>query len=393
MRTVYIIFLCTVFLLTFYACRKPYTPTVVSTSARYLVVEGLINSGGDSTVIKLSRTIKLNSTTQIAETGARVAVEDQSLNQVNLTETVAGTYRTQNLNLIAGAKYRIHIYTATNKQYVSDFIENKITPPIDSISSQALTSGVQFYVSSHDPANQTHYYRWDYDETWTYFSLERSQYIYVNHQVLFRSPDSLVSTCYRFANPSNSFYVGNSSKLSADVIYKAPLGYVAASTGRLNHVYCLHVKQYAITEDAYTYWSSLKKNTEQLGSIFDPEPSTITGNIHSMSDPKEIVIGFISVSTTTDKRLFLSGRSLPIQLPRVVGPPFADQCADISILFAPTATLNERLEHSLLSGDTLLTIPIVDRITHIQLGYAAATKICVDCRVAGGTTVKPPYWP
>lgn len=38
------------------ACKKPYTPDVVASPNSYLVVEGVINSGSDSTIIKLNRT-------------------------------------------------------------------------------------------------------------------------------------------------------------------------------------------------------------------------------------------------------------------------------------------------------------------------------------------------
>jgi hypothetical protein len=38
-------------------CKKPFNPIVLSTSNSYLVVEGMINSGSDSTFIKLSHTV------------------------------------------------------------------------------------------------------------------------------------------------------------------------------------------------------------------------------------------------------------------------------------------------------------------------------------------------
>jgi len=93
--------------------------------------------------------------------------------------------------------------------------------------------------------------KWDYDETWSYFSNFFSQLIYQNHQLNFRDPDSTVFTCYRHATPSNSFYVSNSLGLSQDVIAHFPVGYVPASSGKITHVYSLNVKQTAITADAF----------------------------------------------------------------------------------------------------------------------------------------------
>jgi len=42
-------------------CKKIYAPPVISSDNSYLVVEGVINSGADSTFIKLSRTVQLSS--------------------------------------------------------------------------------------------------------------------------------------------------------------------------------------------------------------------------------------------------------------------------------------------------------------------------------------------
>jgi len=57
-------------------CKTPYEPVEITVNVNYLVVEGIINSGPDSTIIKLSRTTKLKDKVQtIPERGATVVVE------------------------------------------------------------------------------------------------------------------------------------------------------------------------------------------------------------------------------------------------------------------------------------------------------------------------------
>jgi hypothetical protein len=371
------------------ACRKPFQPSVVSADHNYLVVEGVVNSGSDSTFIKLSRTTLLNSTQVKPESGATVIVESDKNDTYNLTEVLPGTYSTVNLNLPVDRKYRLHIMTTKNKEYASEYVENKITPEVDSISFKELAHGVQFYVNTHDNTNKTRYYRWNYDETWTYFSLIYSNLLYRNEQVDYRTSDELVYFCYRHAVPSNALYVATSNKLAHDVILQSPLGYIDASSQKLVHIYSMHVNQYALTPEAYNFWQLLKKNTEQLGSIFDPAPSSSIGNIHSLADPSDIVIGFMSVSTITSKRVFISGRDLPFALP---APPIdTSECNTSFIPLEPLSSLDDRLRKAFYTGDNLPFT--VHEANHKIDGYLYAKKECVDCRVAGGTTIKPPYWP
>ena len=63
------------FILGVFSCRKPFAPAVTTADPGYLVVEGVINSGADSTIIKISRTVPLYSKDRRPETGARVTVE------------------------------------------------------------------------------------------------------------------------------------------------------------------------------------------------------------------------------------------------------------------------------------------------------------------------------
>jgi hypothetical protein len=375
------------------SCKKPYIPSTANINVNYLVVEGVINSGPDSTIIKLSRTILLSQTNVQPETNALVTVESNTNARYTLNEVSPGMYVVIGLNLPVNGQYRLHIVTSQGEEYRSDFSENKITPAIDSVGYTIQSTGLQFYVNTHDNTNNTRYYRWDYDETWSYFSTFNSVLYYKNQQVVPRPVDSLINACYKFATPSNSIFVGTSNNLSQDVINQLSLGYTDASTGKLTKVYSLHVKQYALTADAFNYWTLLKKNTEQLGSIFDVQPSANPGNIHCISNPNELVIGFVSVSTITTKRIFVVGSKLPFVTPPQSQQSLGVDCAQEIIYFNPTFTYNQRFSNIFAKGDTLLISYVANPGTNQLTGYSYASKSCVDCRVFGGTTIKPSYWP
>jgi hypothetical protein len=159
---------CTVALL-FGGCREPYNPPAITAPTAYLVVEGVINSGGDSTIIKLSKTVGIASKSVLNPViGASVMVQNnQNSTVLPLTGDGNGNYVAVGLNLSPSLQYRLAIITKDGS-YRSDFAAIKPTPPIDSVGYKITANGVQLYVNTHDPANNTTFYRWDYQETWKF---------------------------------------------------------------------------------------------------------------------------------------------------------------------------------------------------------------------------------
>src|ERR1700753_1780823 len=83
-------------------CRKPYDPPAIANNANYLVVEGVINAGADSTIIKLSRTVQIAAkTTANPELHAKVTVVSSTNIVYPLTETGRGYYGAVGFNLSA----------------------------------------------------------------------------------------------------------------------------------------------------------------------------------------------------------------------------------------------------------------------------------------------------
>src|SRR5258708_2508124 len=72
------------------SCRKPYNPPAITAPGSYLVVEGVINAGADSTNIKLSKTVNLSGTvTANPILGAALTVESNHNNIYPLTVNAA----------------------------------------------------------------------------------------------------------------------------------------------------------------------------------------------------------------------------------------------------------------------------------------------------------------
>ena len=165
-------------------CKEAYIPpAITSDNNRYLVVEGVVNNS-DTTYINIGHTQKIDTIyTNNPEANAMVSVESDVNNTFQFIETVAGTYAAAPLQLDQTHKYRLRIKTADKREYVSDFVIVKNSPPIDSVGFIAQSSGVQIYVNSHDPGNATRYYRWKFTKDWQFHSKYLSAWIFGNNWI------------------------------------------------------------------------------------------------------------------------------------------------------------------------------------------------------------------
>lgn len=365
------------------ACKKLYTPNAVSANLNYLVVEGTINTGGtDTTFIKLTRTNNINNLNVFkGELKASVKVESDNNSTYTLTEKGAGIYYLPPTSLGYTQKYRIHIKTGDGHEYASEYVIPKKAPPIDTITYTAgAHTGVQLFASSHDPSNNTRYYRWDFTETWEYHSAYESLYIYNGTAVAARDMvHDDVYTCWRSQN-SNSITLGSTAKLSKDIMADAPITSIEAHSPKITVMYSMLLRQYAMSEDEYKYWDNIRKNNETLGSIFDAQPSDSKGNIKSLTNGNEVVIGFIGAGNFTAKRIFIARAQLPI----LVTP--LDNCVLDTVLF--------KNENTFFGGNPPQQIPVGTYSAGLVIaGHTGASPDCVDCRIKGGVTRKPDFWP
>ncbi len=261
-------------LITVISCRKPYLPPVITAPNSYLVVEGVINSGTDSTIIKLSKTANLLAkVTTNPVRNAELKVEGNNGTTYALNETTPGKYVSGSLNLNNNKKYRLRIKTPDNEEFLSDFVGVVNSPAIDTVSYSFQSNGIQMNLGTHDPQNSTHYYRWEYQETWVIHSTYYSFYKSNGDSVINRNfINDEVYQCWR-SDTSSAIVLGSSAALSKDVISDLPFTFIPSTSEKLDggnsiilsqhapaaNAYSILVKQYALTSDAYAFWTNLKR--------------------------------------------------------------------------------------------------------------------------------------
>jgi hypothetical protein len=362
-------------------CKKAFNPPgVLSDTNKYLVIDGIINTGNDSTFIRLSRTKKFDTVIVIdKEMGAQVSVESDANNSYPLLEINPGTYSAAPLTLDNSHKYRLRIKTTDGKEYVSDFVQVKNAPPIDSVGFVAKPSMVQIYVNTHDPTNNTKYYRWEYSEAWRFHATYQSTWIGTAR----RDSSEFIYYCYS-KDTSSYITLSSSAQLAQDVIYQAPITTIPSSSEKIEIRYSIFVKQYALTSDAYNFWNNLHKNSESNGTIFDAQPSDNQTNYHCVTNPSEIVIGYLSVGSTTTKRTFINRD----QLPASYNPGYSRACL-IDTAYADKGEFNVFNNSYVTAINGVFFSPPLPFGAPNAVTYS--TSDCADCTTRGVKN-PPPFW-
>jgi hypothetical protein len=356
-------------------CIQPFSPPEINSDENYLVVDGFFNvSGSDTSRIELRRTQNVNQTEEpLTETGADVTVEKENGQSYTFTESGNGLYLLPPHLYDMSAKYRVRVKTQDGREYLSEYVTVSRTPVIDSITNRldGNQNAMIFYVNTHDAQNRTQFYRWKFEETWEYTATHYSALEVVNREVVTRKEN--INRCWG-SKKSGSILLGSTIRLSDDIIKNLPLNNVPVSTNRLFIKYSILVRQYGLSRQAFEYWTELSKTTQGTGSLFDPQPSQVTGNIKNIADPKDLVFGYFSASTEETARLTIT--------PKLGALP---RCTEPDTI--PVRCGNRDDPCALNTADLLLSYWGI-RADSVLVSSPA----CSDCRTDGGTTQRPSYW-
>ena len=286
-----------------------------------LVVEGVILEEG--TRIFLSRTVKLNETltqSYLFENvnNASISIIDEGANVMAVAEQYEwGRYVVkEKFSFAPNMKYALDIRVA-GKHYRSAFSTPLNTPGIDEISRQINDdNSIDIMVTTHEPNNETLYCLWSFEENWEVRSRYNTllRYDFQADEVL---PQRLNgdNRYYCWASDlSKSLLLASSEKYRDAVIKDHKIHTLQPGNSRYSYLYSINVSQYRIDKEASLYFNNLQRNIDESGSLFAPQPSEITGNIQCLTDPDEIVVGYIFASKPATSRLFIPMAELNLNI-------------------------------------------------------------------------------
>ncbi len=286
-----------------------------------LVVDGTFSTSNDSSVVKLLRTDILGKRVFPAEPGAKVTIFDDQGKQELYEEVAQGLFRLPGDQVWAqeGGTYHIEIELANGKKYRSRPETILHGPAIESLTFNLSIEDI--LVDEVREVERTFFNLFvngtvtgSPDQTFLRWDVE---HVYSVTEIVC-NPLHIVKTCYiRPPINPNALFLLDGSRLSPGASYREQI--VKQGTDHaFGQAASFYVSQKAISKAAFQYWQNVDKVVNNVGNIFDAPPAAIPGNIFSVDDPTESVLGFFSAFDEQKKLAFIR----PVDLGDFIELPF-----------------------------------------------------------------------
>jgi hypothetical protein len=365
-------------------CREPFEPEIVSSDLNVLVVEGYLDSEGLSSILDLSytRSIQNDTGSKPVVLGASIYLESSGGERYALTELGSGSYEFKH-DVPENDTYVLRIFVPDGTSYSTISLTPLVTPEIIDVGFEKNEAGVEIFLTTKGNTDADDFL-WTYDETWAFRPPITSQVKYdpAVKDVVLRTPDERTDYCYKTVRNSD-LVLETSSRFEDQFVFRQTLNQINKGDERLTVRYSILISQKALTKDASEFWEILKKNTDDLGSIFSPLPSIIRGNITQDQNPEVPVIGQVGLGKVQQRRLFIDINQIS---PWRAEVPEYDGC----ILSADTVLIRD-YDSRFRSGVNIPAQPMVPEGAFNPIGYRYSSLRCVDC-TQRGTNVRPDFW-
>ena len=408
-------------------CIEEYDPNL-HVDVNLLTVNASIVRGHEEQRVVLTRSTPIDDTEYIAVENCNVFVTDDRDNTFQFEERSAGQYvaKIDGSYLNTGARFKLTIITPDRKRYESDYEEIQDCPPVDNLYFNEETSyskelhhdinGLRLYLNLPALEGYTRYYRWKINETWEYRSQNKfidAELVGADSRMIVDTIDDIIEIFYVpvpilfwYNKPDSLHYCWNHrdirelySTSTADLITNGrkqlPFHHVSEYDERLMHRYSCLVSQYSLNEGAYHYWHSKKVEFQESGGIYFSQPSQTASNIRNINNDQETILGYFWTSTVKQKRIFYEG---PFILDALPGPCETEIISLYDYIGEDISDPSKFVLTNKSAFPLYLEARIVRRFNPFTLVfywdtlYSTTDRPCFDCRLKGGTILRPEYW-
>jgi hypothetical protein len=244
------------------------------------------------------------------ETLAKVLIKDNLGNVEVLTESTAGVYLTQeNFAAEVGKTYNLEITLNDGRRFISRPETVAPAPLVDSLSYIAVRTasensfvdevGVRIFAHFQDPPDQQNYYFWNMLPS--DFQLVAEPELNLNspfHPTCPRCPNPLdcCRICYFSERPSPP-NVNTAEDSDFNGLYQnIPIAYIRDNGLRFKGIYKAKIQHLSVSQNAYRHLTLIGQQVGLTGSVFDPPPANIRGNLINLDDPEDTPLGYFFAS-------------------------------------------------------------------------------------------------
>ncbi len=390
----------------FTSCTDPYA-LQTSNYEEALVIEATITNELKHQEIKITKTYRLEENGPTTVTDAVVILKDNVGNTYDFTEQGDKYISVSEFKAEPNRQYQLKIITDNGKSYVSttEVLTNEtsiqsIVPTVNNVDGER---GVEMIVNSFDPTNSSKYYRYEYEET---NKIIAPKWLPVIAEVVYGPPgadppgtinlvprSTEAQICFS-TKKSNKIILTSTNDLSEDrVIF--PVRFIKDSDYTIANRYSIFVKQYVQNLASHTYYKTLKELSGTEGILSQNQPGFFFGNIKSLENPDEKVIGYFEVSSVSSQRIFFNFEDV---FPNQLKPKYPYKCQPDPLLGSNDPEFFFKYCFALLdltcSGYFVLSVLNSGSMVYYNFSnnkYELYPTPCGDC-TSFSSNIRPSFW-
>ena len=294
------------------ACLEEYK-VPVNQKTQQLVIEALLTDEvtSDLPSIKLSLTEQFGNTYSYKPvSGAFVQITDNEGKKTILQSvgSLQGVYQVNDFRFQAkvGKTYKLTVklpdgrtYESPNEPMLTPVQISKLTAVFDNpVTRDALgIPNYRVFSEFQDPKNKDDFYRWN---AWGVYKRKSTGVIcsfglnLCNERCWLKKEDFGVNLFSDF---------GVDGKLIRNkAVFESPIYFYGK--------HYIEITQFTISRGAYQFWQRFLQQTGRSGTIFDPIPAPISGNLVNIANEADVALGYFEVASIARKRLEIPGDTL-----------------------------------------------------------------------------------
>ena len=353
------------------------------------------------------------------ETGATVTVTDDSGTVYPFVEGDPGRYFSQApFAAQPGRSYQLRITLRGGQRIVSELETLAGTATLDDLRAERASDplqgeGIRFLVDGTSIGGSDAFFRYTFEETfrvvaplWSPQEFVLSDYdpcanpVEYTLEIVNRTEENQV--CYR-TEASSAIVQASTAGLAGGRLRNFPVHFLSRDTYKIAERYSIRVRQLVENREAYSYYDRLR-NFSQEGNVFaQVQPGFLQGNLQPEGAASLLVIGYFSVASVSEERIFLNYEDY---FPGEPEPPFLVPCSLLSSPEAhPTYCPAEPVLGGSGGGCPLSVIELLDLgglisyysdnnetvVTSCAGPHVYVPRVCGDCTVLGSNQA-PDFW-